>query len=246
MVSKTKIKNNVKRAFRLPNNAVVMSLMAALLVVGAPTLVSIIDDSYSADVDIVSDLSFIEGVPNVGYYWDPSAPEETVKTVTELIVGNNISFAVNDPESAEYLLHVMIKNIDPASFRDVSKTTIYSDALTWHSTSGRMTLTFDDASTIVFYDFTALTDADGAVIGYEKEYSSYEKVLLSSDDLASVSFNFSNVEKSVYREFEIVNEIGMTIPYGEIIIGATGALLLICALFATPWFSTSGLTIRRR
>ncbi|MFA6691961.1 MAG: hypothetical protein WCR98_08280, partial [Saccharofermentanales bacterium] len=42
-----KIKNEVKKAFRLPNNAVVMSMMAVILVCAAPALVSVIDDTYN-------------------------------------------------------------------------------------------------------------------------------------------------------------------------------------------------------
>ena len=46
-----KVKNEIKRAFRLPGNAAVMTMMAVILVCAAPALVSIVDDSYNEVYD---------------------------------------------------------------------------------------------------------------------------------------------------------------------------------------------------
>jgi len=243
-----KNKSKVIRAFRTPSAPVVMSLMALILVIAAPALVSSIDDSYNQDILVTNTLVAADDTGlSASIYWNTSTPVDTDKTYSTLIDGNNVSYALSSASSKQYVGLYKLLNIDPSVFSSISKLTI-NTSVDLHPMS-RAQLTTDAGATIPMYGFTGIFDANNILVGYEKEFSSYEKTLISGSNIKSVGILLqilTDGTASEYAQFEINPEIGTTIPYAEIIVGATGALLIVCAILATPWVGTTGLTIKKR
>ena len=243
-----KNKSKVIRAFRAPSAPVVMSLMALILIIGAPALVSTIDDSHNQDILVTNDLVAADDTGLLdSIYWNPSAPVDTDRTYSALIDGNNVSYALSSVSSKQYVGVYRLYNIDPSVFSSISKLNINTSVEL--NPASRVELTTDAGATIKMYGFTAIYDANNNLVGYEKDFSSYEKTLISGSNIKSVGILFQILTTGTapeYAEFEINPEIGITIPYGEIIVGATGVLLIVCAILATPWVGTTGLTIKRR
>lgn len=233
---------------RIPENAKLMSLMALILICAAPALVSTIDDSHNQDILVTNSLVAADDTGLVtSIYWDTGTPVDTDKTYSTLIDGNNVSYALSSASSKQYVGIYKLLNIDPSVFSSISKLTI-NTSVELHGVS-RVQLTTDAGDTIPMYGFTEIFDANNILVGYEKEFSSYEKILISGSNIESVGILLQILTPgtaSEFAEFEINPEIGTTIPYAEIIVGATGALLLICAIFATPYFGMGGFVKPKR
>lgn len=221
-----KIKYNVKKAFRLPSNALVMSMMAVILVCAAPALVSVIDDTlsyehtYEADLDpdlysVIARQSGVSSIP-LSYVVDP---------VDSSII--TVAFPVgSDPTLYTYVeITNGTKVYDGGDVRNLKFTVTGDPTFVYSGVKG------SDNS---YY----ATLSDGV---FSTDVTTVDNARLSDSPFV---FQVSGVEEAFTVDIDI--EKSASFAYGEIIIGATGALLLICALLATPWFSTSGLTIRRR
>jgi len=234
-----KIKNNVKKAFTLPNNAVVMSMMAVILVCAAPAVVSMIDDSYTTDVSVLS--TFDDEDITVNY-----------KVSEEWAVPGSLSMLKPSENNGSYLFAANVADDVPL----ITSITINGFEISDFENLGRIEMTTNSApSAITFYvggdgvtshSIPGNYDADTQVWNFDLD--SVDRAKIGSDGYTSVILTMRYTAGTALSatELVIVPYGTMTISYGEIIIGATGVLLLICALLATPWFSTSGLTIRRR
>lgn len=237
-----KVKNGIKRAFRLPGNAAVMTMMAVILVCAAPALVSIIDDSYNEVY--YAETIILEKDLAVNNY---------VRTSIEGVSGtadfSYIAASVNDG------VHIMTLE-DPADITDVvfyrfadldfsslvsgaSKISVVTESAPANIRFGAMS---DNVLSTLFSVSLTQSEVDPTV--WSVDLTQIQMAQLRSGIVESVFFDvYADTE---YVDLRISTFKGVVLPYGEIIIGATGALLLVCAILATPWVSTSGLTVKRR
>lgn len=248
MVSRKKVQSEIKRAFRLPSNAAVMTMMAVILVCAAPALVSIIDDSAQSD-HMIAMGSYTEddlSAPWVRKMAD--APADADMTFSYIPSSDNNGthvFTLNDLANKAHVSVIDGIKIDSAVF-DAGVSRIVLNFSGTDVDSVRLVTTIP-GGTYSFVWFTEVLDADGiGTNSFVCDLDSYQLTKIKANDLSpgiAIAFDggFSGV-------FEMTSETyaSTTIPYGEIIIGATGALLIICAILATPWVSTSGLTVKRR
>jgi len=236
LVSKRKIKNEVKKAFRLPNNAVVMSMMAVILVCAAPALVSVIDDTVNEQYDMPLSPEFIDPRINSINMSLQGEPVEGTDLGIDIIREDNVITVLSSTPGYKGTLSTFV--MDKAIVKDVSKIVITSSSehslLLIESGGHNISGTYD--SDLGQYTFS--------LSSIEKHYI----MQTASDDLAInvIDTPLSGNTFEAVETFTIEVYGSVMIPYAEIIIGATGALLLICALLATPWFSTSGITVKRR
>jgi len=247
-----KIKNNVKKAFRLPSNAVVMSMMAVILVCAAPAVVSLIDDSMQSEQMVAMGSYTDVTKEGLGLKWDINTPEEAVKSFSFIPASENEGtnvFILNDISSKDYMESI--------------NSGVYIDSADFEAGVSKIILNFDGDVSLIrfvpvikdapysFVNFTQIMTTDE--LGNEIGTNSWE-IELDQVMLTKLRANDANASLQIYVGDDFDGTLTWTsetyrfttIAYGEMIIGATGVLLLICALLATPWLSTSGLTIRRR
>jgi hypothetical protein len=247
-----KIKNKVKKVFRLPSNAVVMSLMAVILVCAAPAVVSMIDDSMESE-HMVAMGSYTEAeTPGLGLMWDTDTPEEAVKSFSFIPASENEGtnvFVLDAISSKEFMYSinsgVLIDNADFEA--GVSKIVLNFDG----DVSSIRFVPIIEGAPYSFVLFTQIMTTDE--LGNEIGTNSWE-LELDQIMLTKLRSNGANASLQIYVGDDFDGTLTWTsetykfttIPYGEMIIGATGVMLLVCAILATPWFSTSGLIIKRR
>lgn len=238
MVSRKKVQSEIKKAFRLPSNAVVMSMMAVILVCAAPALVSIIDDSYSASIETpVNGLVPLDEKYTV-YVDSPADPID--KTVSVVSDDGAYIVALDKPSIASTVRYYSFDWFSKSALADVTKIVLTIDS--------------DKVSSIRFSfggtwkEFVNVADANGdPTTTWVFEPSSIDRARMQSDVGfigIRILFPVGDAPAALTMEYDTYGTT--SIPYGEIIIGATGALLLVCAILATPWVSTSGLTVKRR
>lgn len=233
----------IKKIIRMPNNAVVMSMMAVILVCAAPALVSIIDDSYTYEGSLETQLLDV-----------PSTKDSFIMVPTEEFPVNYASVSYI-PASENDGKFVMVLN-DPSEVNNVTYARFYGiDIAPLMSGAGDVkVVTSSDADSVRL----GLRSNDEDISGRWEPFTQSETdpsvwtISLDSIDLIKLesgTYDYMYIDiygQSELFDMEIFASGEYVIPYGEIIIGATGVLLLICAILATPWFSTSGLTIKRR
>lgn len=225
-MTRKRIKQKITKVTRLPGNAVVMSLMAAILLCGAPALISVIDDEhsyeavYSYSPEIISDKIF----------WK-STDVEFEKGYTTVQTDTGYITVLDDPDSAQYVFYQAIR-FDVSDRKDVVGFTISDPDL--------IKVNFIGNGAVGNHISSNIFAVDGNI---DYNLSSYERVsLLNTDN--HFGFDVHSGESAEWTvEFDLKK--GVIIPYGEIIIGSTGVLLMICALLATPWVGLSGYTGRR-
>lgn len=219
-------------------------MMAVILVCAAPALVSIIDDSAQSE-HMISMGSYTEaptyGVQSLG--WKVDTPAEVNKTFSFLAASENDGtnvFVLNALTSKAYFDHISsgiyIDNSDFAA--GVSKIILHVDGDIKY-------IRFSPVGENIPYSFV-----------YFKKIGDTNTFVLDIDQvmLAKLKANDAKGSIQIYVGEDFDGTLSWTsetyayttIPYGEIIIGATGALLIVCAILATPWVSTSGLTVKRR
>lgn len=232
-------KVRIVRATRPPSNLVVMSLMAALLVVGAPALVSIIDDSMIYDMD--SSAPFIEK--------DTPYGPLSKRISGSMPVGTDVSLSYVKGSDNNGVHLITLNTISSAQYVG-SVEHIFIDNSTFSKGVTKVILHFDDASDIASVRFstnlpdqsyTYLTMSKVGSDSFELEIDRflYAKLSDTGHD-PQLQIIFIEGAFSGLLSFSSEVEYVYSLDYGSLIIGATGALLLICALFATPYFSILG------
>ena len=210
-----------------------MSLMAIILICAAPALVSVIDEKATFDMTYEKDMQAIPTGINANLKWSADTPESTDKTFAVLVEDNVITVVLTTPASNAYLTAMTIYGFDPAIIDGLVKLSLISDIEAKPFMSTMLGGVYKQ-----FHVFQAI---DG---GYSYAPSSYDRALIGNGNSEDLAFNYNGAalhESSIYT-VSVVAEYGTAIHYGEIIVGATGALLLICALFATPFFGLGGYT----
>lgn len=231
-----KHKTKIIRAFRAPSAPMVMSLMALILIVGAPALVSMIDNSINEDyaVEVALDDTNAFGSYDMGSTFPVASDVVTIL-----------------PSDGGW----MISPLDQSKVPTITAYRMYYDGSAFSSADPTIvTVSLSGTPTSVVFRFTTDTGAQvfPMVLGDDGSYSitltSADKILLTSGSVNKVMIFATYQAGTAPAVFSgAVTAYSMvTVPYAEIIVGATGALLIVCALLATPWLGTSGLTIRRR
>ncbi len=237
-----RIKSKIKSATRLPGNAVVMSMMAVILLCGAPALISIIDDNAQSE-HMIAMGSYTEAPTlGIGLGWKADTPAEADKTLSFLAASENDGtnvFVLNSLTSKAYL--------------DRINTGVYVDSSDFAAGVSKIILHFDgDVKSIRF-----VPHAENIPYSYAnfKQIDDTNTWVLDIDQvmLAKLKSNDANGNIQIYVGEDFDGTLSWTsetyayttIPYGEIIIGGTGVLLMVCALLATPWYGLSGYTGRK-
>ena len=233
-----KFKKIKLRVPRIPENAKIMSLMAIILICAAPALVSVIDadsSSTSYDSPIVMPP---RALSDIGFVAD--TPEEIVRTYSTLDYDGGYSTALDRTASAKYLAYESVV-FDKTEDMRFDKIVISVDGVIKNI---QFTYVYNGLKVYAGL-FTPVLDASGASTGvYEYVVSSLHQTRILSDGCTKIGYGITFLPDNSLISWSVDYEFysNVSIPYGEIIIGATGALLLICALFATPYFGLGGYT----
>lgn len=241
--TKRKITTTAKRVVKPPSQSVVLSLMALILIVGAPAIVSMIDDSYThegtSEVQLL-DIDYSE--PSlIRLASTPEIPAYNDASVSYIPASENdgtFLLALNDPSEIDNVQYARFKGIDVAPLMSgMGVKVVTSSDVTQVNVS--VVNSDDKIGTKIF-----LTQSEADTSVWTGSLSSVDIVKIRSGvyDIASVDMMGSNE----LFDMEIYSIGEYSIPYGEIIIGTTGALLIICALFATPWFGIGEITAKPR
>lgn len=212
-----------------------MSMMAVILVFAAPALVSVIDDSYSyegsletqlLDIPDTGDASIllVEGEnPDISYI--PASENDGT-----FVIALNDSSLVSDVKCARFNGIDMAPIISgTGAVKVVTPSDVTKVNVVLHGLSGGVVLTLDQS------------ESDPSV--WTGSFSSVDLVKLRSEEYYTMWVDLFGPNE--YFEMEVFAVGEYVIPYGEIIIGGAGVLLMVCALLATPWFGLSGYTGRR-
>ena len=246
-MTRKRIKQKIKSATRLPGNAVVMSMMAVILVCGAPAVVALIDDSMQSE-EMISLGSYAEddlSTPRVNKMGDaPEVLDMSFSYIPGSANNGTHVFTLNTFENKTYVSSVAGFGIDNSVF-DAGVSRIVLNFSGSDIDRVRLNTSIPGGSTTTV-QFVEILDADGVgTNSWVCDIDSYNLAKIKANDFSPYIFigfngNFSG-------GFEMTSEMykSTTIPYGEMIIGATGVLLLVCALLATPWYGLSGYTGRR-
>jgi len=222
-----------------------MSLMALILIIGAPALVSVIDDSAQSD-HMIAMGSYTEDPTTYGVLsltWKADTPAEAYKTFSFLAASENDGTNV-------FVLNALTSK----AYFDRINAGIFVDSSDFAAGVSKIILHFDgDVKSIRF-----IPSADNLPYSFAsfKQIDDTNTWVLDIDQvmLAKLKANDAKGSIQIYVGEDFDGTLSWTsetyasttIPYGEIIVGATGVLLIVCAILATPWVGTTGLTIRRR
>ena len=237
-----KVKNEIKRAFRLPGNAAVMTMMAVILVCAAPALVSIVDDSYNEVYD--AETIILEKDLEINNFVRTSiggvSSTADFSYVAASVNGGVHIMTLEDPADITDVVFYRFADLDFSSLvGGASKISVVTESAPANIRFGAMSR---DNSSTLFSVSLVQSEVDPTV--WSVDLTQIQMAQLRSGIVGSVFFDV--YADTVYVDLGISTFKGIVLPYGEIIIGATGALLLVCAILATPWVSTSGLTVKRR
>lgn len=219
-------KSNKIKMPKVPDRVKLLSLLAIVLVVGAPALVSIIDDSatyeYTNDIvlyDVPSEMASYARVP------------DSMISVSQIPASDNngVHFiAIDDQSLASSVTYIRFYGIDMAPLTDgATSLTIVTEAAPDTIRLGAKS----NGSNPIWSRFVQSAD-DPTVWTYD--LSSIERAMFASDNIDRIYIDFYGALGSA--DMKISAAGSQSIAYGEIIIGATGAVLLLCALLATPYF----------
>ena len=226
-----KFKKIKLRVPRIPENAKIMSLMAIILICAAPALVSTIDDKASASFE--SQIDGLAELDNFKIYVGSDA-DITERTLSSINTDGSYTVALDTPATASTVIYYTFDNFSKSAMADVTKIVLTFD------TDKIEEIRFIFGG--IWNRFENVADADGnPTTTWTYELSSIDKARIQSDVGfigIRVLFALGDAPAALTMDYETFG--ASSIAYGEIIVGATGALLLICALFATPYFGLNG------
>lgn len=235
-MTRKRIKQKITKVTRLPGNAVVMSLMAVILLCGAPALITMIDESDSVEYSKVVVLD------------DDILPESYIRTNTDETPFGTADYSYL-PALGNDGYHTIVLN-DSSVLESVSFYRIYFDSSSIDGVSTVEVVT--DSSSVLRFGARSTDNPDATMwksfVQSESDPSIWTYGISSVDAAKFASGYFDmffldfrgDITSSV--EFKVSVLSNPVIQYGEIIVGATGVLLMICAVLATPYFGLSGYT----
>lgn len=214
---------------KVPDRVKLLSLLAIILVVGAPALVSIIDDSMN--VDYLADTVLYDtdhSVLSKALGPDNPAVDIVYLSATDNAGVNVISLIDNGDLAVIDRYRFIGFDMEPIK----SGASIISVTLNVETTSAVKFATNAPAGTTPIY--RSMTQSETDPYTWTVDLTSVEIAKFKSDVYNYIYFTVPCNE--AYVELQATAYTFTTVPYGEIIIGATGAVLLLCALLATPYF----------
>lgn len=220
---------------KVPDRVKLLSLLAIVLVVGAPALISTIDDSMSDVYYTAVDSPDSLGDPYL--FKIAATPPDTEIKYSLLSAdendGTNV-FLLNDVSKGQYIGRMELAKFDNTLFDNkVSKIIINLEGTDFK----KLYLSVSGVGATYFLNFENVVEAGIPTDTYILELSSLDLVKLKNPDVTiKPMVSFDDGEFSGIISWDFTTYTSNTIAYGEIIIGATGAILLLCALFATPYF----------
>ncbi|MDY0177529.1 MAG: hypothetical protein RBT25_11645 [Lentisphaeria bacterium] len=225
-----------------------MSMMAVILVCAAPAVVSLIDDSMQSE-QMISLGSYVEAdnsSPFITKSVDtPEDADMTLSYISGSTNGGTHVFTLNTPANKTYVSIIQGLRIDNSVF-DAGVSRIVLNFSGSDVDSVRLN-TLIPGGAYTYVQFSEILDADGVgTNSFVCDLDSYSLAKIKSNDVSPMLQIYFDDGFSGVIEMTSETYAFTTIPYGEMIIGATGALLLICAILATPWMSTAGLTVKKR
>lgn len=221
---------------KLPSRVVALSFVACLVVVGAPALVSIIDDSYVESYDFTYSAVPVEDDFRLASYSIKTPAGESYSDPTVVMVVNDGVFSIIGPEE-NYRGWLIVFGFDKSVIDDGVGKIILTGNFT-KAPSFRIVTGTDSTHDVLS---TRIGDTDQ----YEIVFSSVDKIKIRASESDEFYLRIGSSSTDFHPEvlsFTVDLVQNTVIPYGEIIIGATGAILLLCALFATPFFGVKGYT----
>jgi len=231
---------NLKKLKRLkpppvPGQVKLLSLLAIVLVCAAPALVSVLDDTVNQQYDMPLTVDFTDPLIYPNNTRLQGDPVEATDLGVDIITEDNVITILSSTPGYTGILSIFM--IDKAVVKDASKILITS--------SSEYSSLYIEAGD---HDVYGTYDPD---LGqYTFSLSSIDRNYIMQTESDYLGINAVNTSSSG-RTFAAVETLtidvygSVMIPYAEIIIGATGALLLICALMATPWFGIGKIGKRR-
>lgn len=218
-----------------------MSLMALILICAAPALVSVIDDKTTSE-QMISMGSFAEADSSAPWVRKTvDAPADADMTFSYLTDNGSHVFTLNTVASKSFVSAVEGIKIDNSEF-DAGVSRIVLHFAGSDVASVRL-VTSIPGGAYSYIAFKEVLDADGVgTNSFVCDIDSYNLTKIKANDISpAIAISFTDGFSGM---FEMTSETfaSTMIPYGEIIVGAAGALLLICAIFATPWFGMGGYT----
>jgi len=229
-MSKNKIKS-FKRIVKPPSQSVILSLMALILIVGAPALIAMIDNEDSThDLIVKSDISSYFDDGRFYGVWHEK-PDDVTVSYDGLVDGNTV---VITADYYDYSGSFDIGDLDVSLLTDLAKLELRSSEIL--NVGFRTSIILEDG-----YRIQSSISEDG-VLTFSP--SSVDLIKISNSEIFNI--RITPTDPTSVIELEFTPYYQYTIPYGEIIIGATGVLLMVCAIFATPWFGIGGITAKPR
>lgn len=226
-----------------------MSLMALILIIGAPALVSVIDDSMESDHLVPMGAYVPYENAELGLTAISDAPEFD-RTYAYLPAADNNGTNVlimNTTSDGKYVDTVSGNRLANSNF-DNGVTRIVINVESGDIKGVYLAHTNDDGSAWGINNFDPVLDELGNRTG--TYILDIDQIILAkiraNESNPSVSFKIDSAEFDGVLSWTSDVYSSTTIAYGEIIVGATGVLLIVCAILATPWVGTTGLTVKRR
>jgi hypothetical protein len=220
-----------------------MSLMALILIIGAPALVSVIDDDIAYDGARIYDYddSTVFSGSIAGRTIGDTNGENPLASVTTSIFtptesGTGYIFNLDHTNLPLWYIRAAcdLKDLIEDGVRII-------------------TVTAPDVVHLTYVADKSYRFVETAENIYTLNISSVDAVsILSFTGNEVLTFGFSDnvlptsLPATGIFEFDLEMKEYYSIAYGELIVGATGVLLIVCAILATPWVGTTGLTIKRR
>lgn len=224
----------------VPGQVKLLSLLAIVLVCGAPALVSVIDDSYTYEGS--SEIQLLDVPSDKSSYVRAPTAEDPINSadVSYIPASENdgtFLMALNDPSEANNVTYARFYGIDMAPLTSGMGT--IKVVTSCDPTDVQIVLFSDDVSSSPIY----LTQSEVDPSVWTTSLDSIDLIKLRSGTYENMFVVMGGQNELFDMEIFAVGDY--VIPYGEIIIGATGAILCFCALMATPWFGTGKIGKRR-
>lgn len=237
VISRKAIGKKIQKAVRLPPNHTAMSLLAVILVIGAPALVSTLNDDITYDyiqTRVMYELETTEESLNSYCRIGDEGTLSTPITYVGASMNNGVhSIAINDTSLASQIRYYRVHNIDFDTIKDGGDKVILT------STADISGIRFGALSGMegvsICERFTNVLNEDGTPSDvWEYTIRPTDMVKFRGDMYTQIYIDIFT--KAPLVDFTLETVKSNTVVVSEIIIGATGAALMLCAVLAMPWF----------
>ena len=244
------MKNTVKEATKLPKNHIMVGMSAFLLLLAAPLIVAMVDESASIDTsDLIDyDETKLLGAYNLAYnnsggtaVFGTGRPMATVNLFYPS-ENEGMYMIQTDGTSEVVSMNLTFGEDHPILSGAVTKVTIYT-SLECTKLQYRMT-------TLHWFHFTQISPGV-----WEREFSTAERLMIKGVDRSDLTspgtLNFQGFSDNFPNDGIV--EVGielygdqMPLYYASFVWGVVGVLLLLAALFATDTVDVKTITSKTK